>query len=846
MDPPPEYRFSLPPYCMANKTYRTTRTGDAMDERLPRSSNVKRWDGAARACADWDSLRRDPELWFRGGNCFVHLYGKGQSRRGPAFKVPFGGLLSAKCHPLIQRFISREMPESPGSLFDPYDDLDQWHYLNPTRKVDLYIPAPPMANKQDAFLYHLATRNLIAWVFNRSVVGDHLGTALINLLSSMSEFRNDDEDHVGDLLDYLDEEGYLDIRNQPIHALALLRMAETFQIRDIFTDAFCHCVGMSDRLPSTPEWQLVSSPTRRSIRRAKADMDARLNKASSMLRTFLEDELSETHLGLPAGGRAHMERFRSFLLSFYSTKLGYYPPTPADGRSSAFEPEIYRIMCDDFEALYELLVNDNFTSAGSIPLLAQGGICAVQSVHAFDARYDFKSLDHPLPLLPEVPTTPTSRRIPWLSRSDKLKPDNRLVLHAAQVKASNLGKVDMMRNDLVRAYRKFEEQSVAPLTKVDRNEKISLVDVRKVRWILVYAIYQVLRNCTDVPEEVNDIDADYNLAVSTDYLPSWNEEDGVLGYRSNSTSATSSSAVSMCSPSAMATPTEFKIEPDIDYFTIHRDEEKKENRRSMISRVKSTPPRALSIGKSISRNSTLRRSMSIFKGFHGPAEPTDPTPRKSSYHEIVVHGYGNGTNSVNMNAMVKTPSPILMIPQGSTAARALSTSSKSSVESTADSNGGSIDTAASSAPPTSPKTALATTASASNEESSPPILSPIPIRDRRREVLSLMIPTVPAIPIPPRRRPVSVAPETFGSNYAVDYEALVEEERERAALSPAPLRIRKSLLGPFSASASHLPRDANAWQPYVGDDSAASTSDVRPMWEQFNDFGVSGRQGPFP
>ncbi|CRK28869.1 hypothetical protein BN1708_015350 [Verticillium longisporum] len=753
-----------------------------MDERLPGSSNVKRWDGAARACADWDSLRRDPELWFRGGNCFVHLYGKGQSRRGPAFKVPFGGLLSAKCHPLIQRFIARDMPESPGSFFDPYDDLDQWHYLNPTRKVDLYIPAPPMANKQDAFLYHLATRNLIAWVFNRSVVGDHLGTALINLLSSMSEFRNDDEDHVGDLLDYLDEEGYLDIRNQPIHALALLRMAETFQIRDIFTDAFCHCVGMSDRLPSTPEWQLVSSPTRR-------------------------------------------------------TKLGYYPPTPADGRSSAFEPEIYRIMCDDFEALYELLVNDNFTSAGSIPLLAQGGICAVQSVHAFDARYDFKSLDHPLPLLPEVPTTPTSRRIPWLSRSDKLKPDNRLVLHAAQVKASNHGKVDIMRNDLVRAYRKFEEQSVAPLTKVDRNEKISLVDVRKVRWILVYAIYQVLRNCTDVPEEVNDIDADYNLAVSTDYLPSWNEEDGVLGYQSNTTSAISSSAVSMCSPSAMVTPTEFKIEPDIDYFTIHRDEEKKENRRSMISRVKSTPPRALSIGKSISRNSTLRRSMSIFKGFHGPAEPTEPTPRKSSYHEIVVHGYGNGTNSVNMNAMVKTPSPILMIPQGSTAARALSTSSKSSVESTADSNGGSVDTAASSAPPTSPKTALATTASASNEESSPPILSPIPIRDRRREVLSLMIPTVPAIPIPPRRRPVSVAPETFGSNYAVDYEALVEEERERAALSPAPLRIRKSLLGPFSASASHLPRDANAWQPYVGDDSAASASDVRPMWEQFNDLG---------
>ncbi|KAM0334547.1 hypothetical protein ACHAQA_001577 [Verticillium albo-atrum] len=568
-------------------------------------------------------------------------------------------------------------------------------------------------------------------------------------------------------------------------------------------------------------------------------MDARLSKASSMLRTFLEEELSETHLGLPAGGRAHMERFRSFLLSFYTTKLGYYPPPPADGRSSSFEPEVYRLMCDDFEALYQLLVNEGFTSAENTPFLAQGGICTVQSVHAFDLRCNYRSLDHPLPLLPEVTTTPTSRRIPWLSRGDKLKPDQRLVLHAAQVKASNHSNASLLRNDLVRAYRRFEEQSVAPLTKVDRSEKISLVDVRKVRWILVYAVYQVLRNCTDIPEEVNDIDTEYNLAVATECLPHWDEDTGALAYQSNSTSVVSSSSVSMHTPSSLATPTfasEFRIEPDIDYFAIHRDEQKKEDRHSVISRVKSTPPRAMGFGKSISRNSTVRRSMSIFKGFHGTGSSATPTPRKASYHEIVVHGYGNGTNSVNMNAMVKTPSPVQVSPICSTASRALSTSSKDSVDSEADSNGSSVDTAASSAPPTSPKNTVAVPVLTSNDAHHPPILSPIPIRDRRREVLSLMIPT---IPIPPRSRPVSMAPGTNVSKYAFDYERLVEEdrERERAALSPAPLRIRKSLLGPFSASATHLPRDADAWQPYAGDGSAASANDVKPMWEQFNDLG---------
>jgi hypothetical protein len=90
------------------------------------------------------------------------------------------------------------------------------------------------------------------------MVGDHLGHALVGLMNNMHEFRSADADNFDDLMNYLDEEGYLDIRGQPNHALAMLHFAEVFQMRDIYIDAFAHCVGMSDRLFLSSEYQVRS------------------------------------------------------------------------------------------------------------------------------------------------------------------------------------------------------------------------------------------------------------------------------------------------------------------------------------------------------------------------------------------------------------------------------------------------------------------------------------------------------------------------------------------------------------------------------------------------------------
>jgi len=201
------------------------------------------------------SCAQDPELWFRDGNCFIHLYAKGQSRRGPAFKVPLDALLEAKCHNVVARFMARDGVASAMASLEGRDP-DFLNGMSAEARVELYIPPPPMATREEALRYHIATRNFFAWVFRRSLVGEHLGTALINLLNSMMGFRRPGEANMDDLMAYIDEEGYTDMRNQPIHALALLHFAEYFQSKELYTNAFTHCVGMYDELFSIPEYQV--------------------------------------------------------------------------------------------------------------------------------------------------------------------------------------------------------------------------------------------------------------------------------------------------------------------------------------------------------------------------------------------------------------------------------------------------------------------------------------------------------------------------------------------------------------------------------------------------------------
>jgi hypothetical protein len=74
----------------------------------------------------------------------------------------------------------------------------------------------------------------------------------------MNQFRSLGEDNVQAIMDYMGEEGYGDMRNQPDHALAILFFAEHFQFKDLWIDAFSHCTGMNEKLINSPGFEVCS------------------------------------------------------------------------------------------------------------------------------------------------------------------------------------------------------------------------------------------------------------------------------------------------------------------------------------------------------------------------------------------------------------------------------------------------------------------------------------------------------------------------------------------------------------------------------------------------------------
>ena len=185
----------------------------------------------------------------------MYFYDRGQSRRGASLRLSLAAIESSNCRPLLERYCAHPVPESP---LESSSGSDGGYFNDPTLggKYELYIPAPSHLDRDATFEYHLTTRNFFAWMFEKPMVGARLGDALISLLERMDVFRPDKEENEDDLLAYLDGQGYTDFRECPDHALSVLQYAEKFQYRELWTDAFVHCVGMYDTLSLSAEFEV--------------------------------------------------------------------------------------------------------------------------------------------------------------------------------------------------------------------------------------------------------------------------------------------------------------------------------------------------------------------------------------------------------------------------------------------------------------------------------------------------------------------------------------------------------------------------------------------------------------
>lgn len=608
---------------------------------------------------------QDEELWWEDGDCLVHLYAYGQSRRGPAFRIPFDALLLANCEPLLDRHLVEASSLSNHSFYHAAE-----YRRGESGFYELYIPAPPSAERAKAMFYHIATRNFFAWLMGKPLVGNHLGGALVNLLNSMTDYRGSLSNNEQDILDYMDQEGYADMRNQPDYALAILYFADHFHFKNIWIDAYAHCAGMYEHLNKSIEYEVsrrtlfrrimtygkqhISPVSSEMIRIGRFEMDDSLERCGKSLATFLEEELSPCHLGLTPGGREHLERFRSFLQGFYVEKFGYYPPTSPFSKLKAFPREAYEVMANEFGHLYDFLVDETFVPGNNSPVAAQGGLCVLQSVQSFNERHFYKPLPHPLPLLPEAiaeapkpmghrisdAVKPISRRLSLMTniKADKNKLDTRLVTLNSLAKASNRRKTELLRCPLVRAYRIFETDCVFPNVTADKKTHLSLADARKVRWILIYAMLQTLLCATKIPDEVRDVDAvPYCLYVSTAGCPPWQKSVSSVSGGHTRTDSTPSewgnSSAELSTPYTESLVTPSTIEPDVDYFSI---------KHSVSRSGSSATDSPTSKRPAIPRKDSKRKSI-LGNALATPSnmpEILHPRPIRRSFADVLDRNYG--------------------------------------------------------------------------------------------------------------------------------------------------------------------------------------------------------------
>ena len=204
---------------------------------------------------------QDPELWFDDGDCYVHLYARGQSRRGPSFCVPFETLRQFNCGAMFSLCFAQMSPiaDSKGAngrrvssgFSTPVSTINT---------VDIFIPAPEDASKEASYEWHVTTRNFFAFVFGKPMVGSHFGQALVDLQERMHLFRSTSNGQINnyqDFLQYVDDQGYRYYVDHPDHALAMLYFSEHYKLRDVWIDAFVHCVGMNEKLSLSQEFEVI-------------------------------------------------------------------------------------------------------------------------------------------------------------------------------------------------------------------------------------------------------------------------------------------------------------------------------------------------------------------------------------------------------------------------------------------------------------------------------------------------------------------------------------------------------------------------------------------------------------
>ncbi|KAL7786175.1 hypothetical protein V8C37DRAFT_405506 [Trichoderma ceciliae] len=486
-----------------------------------------------------------PELWNENGAVLVYLYPK-STGRGPSFKVPeFTVSSSFVFHELIRSELeSSAGPRTRTRSFTGRDSLytdDASRVSSPTsfpsdssaEYLHLYLPPSPCSasgqlavpvESSGAELERLvAIRNLFAFLTGQPLVGTSARPTTFHAFLQISEllqefsFSSADGYTFGNAVElsfgfYSESLGLADCRFSREQTLEALILGERMRSAELYNEAFAHAAGKYSSIVDMrlPLFQQISPATRQRLERAHLELVNRQLNVNEQLEQF---EVPSLFAGIANSSsmpelkqvrfkiwRNSFNKMRQFVLNYYKTAFGSWPPKASSKKNPFVEGGLNRIVLktlySDHCALYDLLVDRNSLTSRIIdemPTISKGSDEIITSaLRKIESEFD-RSRPPVLPPIPfDLPLIPSMTAIletyNTLSPREQAKfdkkvkePEMALVLNGAYNYDTS-----SIRLPFLDQFKEFEAREAKGKTSQD------LVDQRIGYFLFLYIILQSL------------------------------------------------------------------------------------------------------------------------------------------------------------------------------------------------------------------------------------------------------------------------------------------------------------------------------------------------------------------
>ena len=230
---------------------------------------------------------------------------------------------------------------------------------NPIRH-EIHFPAPDNASHSEIIRHHTTTRNLLALLLDKPLVGLTYYQALLDLHDRLNLYMPQEVNCAQLEIGYLITNKLHNVTNDPAAAAGLLAWSESVEIRwqDGWREAFVHCVGMYTDLRGLPEARDISNVSWKMLERSHLKLQGRIEVCESRLSSFNFDDIwlnPASHANLP---RQSFDHLRCFLRQYYERVYKSWPPKATYGGNDRWlTRELVQRLQSDFGSLYDYFVD---------------------------------------------------------------------------------------------------------------------------------------------------------------------------------------------------------------------------------------------------------------------------------------------------------------------------------------------------------------------------------------------------------------------------------------------------------------------------------------------------------